>query len=157
MWNLDLPEDLTAGDSGYISHRNDVHSFVNEASVDTGWRNVPLRNGFTLESGGFLRIRKVLNFITVISMSGIDGSSATSDVMMEFNSNPSNGVDAGYRGSDPLRSPRFVIGGGDSLELRIAAAQVRNVGRKSIPAGQTHEWLFFSSRGAPTTAPGEPI
>lgn len=156
MWNLDLPETLTAGDTGYVGHRNAVHAWANEASVDTGWRNVPLRNGFTLESGGFLRIRKVLNFITVISMSGIDGSSATSAVMMEFNSNPATGVDAGYRGSDPLRSPRFVISSTDTMELRIAAAQLLNVGRKSVPASQTHEWMFFSGRGR-VRVPGEPV
>lgn len=156
MWNLDLPEDLTANDTGYIAHRNAVHAFVNEASVDTGWRNVPLVNGYTLESGGFLRIRKVLNFITIISMSGIDASAASSDVMINFNSNPSSGVDANYRGSDPLRAPLFPLGTDNFLELRIAASQLRNVGRKSIPASITFEWMFFSDRN-PINVPGTPI
>lgn len=156
MWNLDLPENLTGASSGYITHRNAVHAWANEASVDTGWRNVPLINGYTLESGGFLRIRKALGLITIISMCGIDASAATNDVMINFSSNASNGVDANYRGTEPLRSPLFPIGGGDSLELRIAAAQLRNVGRKSVPASQVHEWLFFSSRN-PINVPGEPI
>lgn len=153
MWNLDLPETLTAGDSGYIEHRNAVHAWANEASVDTGWRNVPMINGYTLESGGFLRIRKVLNFITIISMCGIDASNATNDVMINFNSNASNGVDANYRGSDPLRGPVSPLSSTENLELRIATAQLRNVGRKSIPASQIHEWMFFSQRN-PINVPG---
>lgn len=156
MWNLDLPENLTGASSGYITHRNAVHAWANEASVDTGWRNVPLINGYALESGGWLRIRKVLGLFTIISISGLDASNATNDVMINFNSNASNGVDANYRGSDPLRLQLSPVSSTDSLELRIASAQLRNVGRKSVPASQTHEFIIFSSRN-PINVPGEPI
>lgn len=155
MPNTNLRTTLAPGASGNIADRNAVHAEINRLSHDTEWRTIPLRNGYTLESGGYFRIRKVMGFITIINFSGINASAATSDVMMEFNSNPSTGVDAAYRGADPLRSPRFVISSTDTLELRIASAQMLNVGRKSVPASQIHEWMFFSDR-MPINVPGEP-
>lgn len=142
MPNTNLRTDLTPGATGNIADRNSVHTEINRLSRDTGWRVIPLQNGWSLDAGGFARIRRV-DDRTTIRLSGLNSSAATSAVITTFNS---NGVDPNYRGSDPLRAPGYPLGT-STLELRVAAAELRMGTIMSIPASVVFEWTWHADRG----------
>lgn len=143
MPNTNLRTDLTPGATGNIADRNTVHTEVNRLSRDTGWRVIPLLNGWTLDAGGFARIKRV-DDRTTVRFCGLNATGATSGVIFHFNA--SEGVDPAYRGSDPLRSPLFPMGP-NMIEFRIAASQFRMATNVSIPASVVLEWTWHADRG----------
>lgn len=83
MPNTTLPTNVTAGTTGHAGMHNTIAAELNRMTRDTGLRDASslIANGWTLDSGGFIYIRRVDDEVTLY-MRGLNGSAATSNTFL---------------------------------------------------------------------------
>lgn len=87
MPNTTLPQSIFPGDPNFIPHVQVAWTEINRLTRDTGLRNASglLANGWTLAAGGFVRIRRVDDDVTLY-VNGLVGTAATSNIFMNLGS-----------------------------------------------------------------------
>lgn len=87
MANTSLPTGVNAGTTGHAGFHNTLHTEVNKLSRSTGKRNIEsyLINGWAIDrssiSGSGIWIERVDDMV-ILTARGLDGSNATSSLMM---------------------------------------------------------------------------
>jgi hypothetical protein len=122
MRNTTLPEQITAEvTETLVADALQTHKAVNLLSRDTLRRNLStyLINGWKLDAGGFIHIRRRDDHVTLI-IKGLDGSAATSNAFMQFR-NDGAGPSTNFQPSEDRLSPKFRISGAPSEDWWIAA------------------------------------
>lgn len=142
MPNTSLPTSVTAGSTGHVAHSNAVHAEVNRMTRDTGWRVIPLINGWTAT---YARIRRVDDRVT-IRVRNLDGTAASAPFWGQFaGTDNGSSISTGYRGLNGLRSPLHELGNGDDGYF----AQPTNNYLYADPAASfsgdyAYEWTFIT-------------
>lgn len=75
-----LPTTIVGGTTtGHAANHQTAHAAINALTADTGWRNLAalVINGWTINSGGHFRVRRVGDEVTW-RIRGLNGSAATS-------------------------------------------------------------------------------
>lgn len=171
MANTSLPTNLSPGTTGHIGHTNTVHGELNRLSQDTGWRNVTsfLANGWAVGSGGFVRIRREVDTVSV-QVRHLQGSGSSDLIFLplgstesEVSSNfgPAIGeqfISPDYRdpstpGGQPWQIWTRVFAGAENNGFRCGRTTSSGVEAPATTGSSVIEWSYHTTRPWPSFLP----
>lgn len=159
MPNTSLPTNVAPGSTGHIGHANIVHEEINRLSQDTGLRDVTslLVNGWKVGAGGYVRIRRVNDLVTLF-VNRLDGRDSTNRAFLDAgNQAPAislnmfpkdNQLSALFKGSsDTATEPWNMFTSGNSFWLS----------QQILTGNTTVSWTFQTDRAKPSFLPGTAV
>lgn len=108
MSNLNLPEEITSGQTGWLADLESLYAWANRASKDSGWRSLAgeLTNGWILRTDGLVLYRRVGDRVQ-LAVRNLDGTASTSSMFLPYTATtnmwPANAPISGTVSSPLLR------------------------------------------------------